>query len=52
VEVAYIQYNRLYISVAEIMDILTLGKATTGYTDIITTKYGNEGGISGVWRAN
>lgn len=52
VEVAFIQYNRLYISVAEIMDMLTLGKATTGYTDIKTTKYGNEGGISGVWRAN
>lgn len=52
VEVAFIQYNRLYISVAEIMDMLTIGKPETGFTDIKTTKYGTKGGISGVWRAN
>ena len=38
VEVAYIQYNRLYISIAEIMDILTIGNAVVGYTDVKTEK--------------
>ena len=47
IEVAYIQYNRLYISVAEIMDTLTIGNSAVGYTDIQT----KNNGVSAVWRA-
>lgn len=60
VEVAYIQYNRLYISIAEVMDVLTIGQGDdpangitgTGFTDIKTSKYSTGGGISAIWRAN
>ena len=48
VEVAYIQYNRLYISIAEIKKMLTIGNPEVGYTDIDT----QNGGLSFVWRAN
>lgn len=45
-EVAYIQYNRLYISIAEIMDVLTIGNNAVGYTDIQTIS----DGVTAVWR--
>jgi hypothetical protein len=48
VEVAYVQYNRLYIGIAEIMDILTIGNAVVGYTDVKT----ENSGVSAVWRAS
>lgn len=53
-EVAYIQYNKLYISAAEVIDILTIGNTdpqkgpVVGFTDIKT----GSNGVSAVWRAN
>ena len=47
VEVAYIQYNKLYIKVAEITDMLTIGNSGVGYTDTVT----KNNGVSAVWRA-
>ncbi len=48
-QVAYLQYNRLYISAAEISDRLSIGGSTgEGYYDFITTATGL--GIK--WRAN
>ncbi len=46
VEVAYIQYNKLFITIAQITDTLTIGNATAGYTDIVT----KDGGLSAAWR--
>lgn len=49
VQVAYLQYNRLYISAAEVSDRLSIGgSAGEGYYDFITTATGL--GIK--WRAN
>lgn len=57
-EVAYIQYNRLYINAAEVQKMLTIGNtdpdrgAVVGFTDIVTTKYSDgTGGVSAIWRA-
>ncbi len=48
-QVAYLQYNRLYISAAEVSDRLSIGgSAGEGYYDFITTATGL--GIK--WRAN
>lgn len=47
VEVAYISNNKMYISNAEIIDILTVGNATDGWVDIDTVG----GGFRGSWRA-
>lgn len=48
-QVAYLQYNRLYISAAEISDRLSIGgSAGEGYYDFVTTATGL--GIK--WRAN
>jgi len=46
VEVAYIQYNRLYIKAAHILDVLTIGNPIDGFTDITA----ESGGITAEWR--
>lgn len=46
VEVAYIQYNRLYIKAAHILDVLTIGNLIDGFTDITA----ESGGITAEWR--
>ena len=46
-EIAYISNNKLYISIAQVMDILTIGNANDGYVDIDT----KEGGLRASWRA-
>ena len=46
-EVAYISNNKLYISVAQVMDILTIGNATEGYVDLDTKL----SGLRASWRA-
>lgn len=53
VEVAYISNNKLYISIAHVMDVLTIGEKAValggeGFTDMWTSN----GGFRGVWRAS
>ena len=48
VEVAYLSNNKLYITNAEIIDVLTVGNPTDGYVDIDT----KDGGQRASWRAN
>lgn len=48
VEVAYIQYNKLFIKAAHILELLTIGGPSTGYTDIMAV----QGGIKAKWRAS
>jgi len=47
IEVAYISNNKMYIRNAEIIDVLTIGNATDGWTDLDTVG----GGLRGSWRA-
>ena len=47
-EVAYISNNKLYISVAQVMDILTIGSAAEGYVDLDT----KVNGLRASWRAS
>jgi len=47
-EVAYISNNKLYISVAQVMDILTIGSAAEGYVDMDT----RADGLRASWRAS
>ncbi len=48
-QVAYLQYNRLYISAAEVSDRLSIGgSAGEGYYDFVTTATG----LGVKWRAN
>lgn len=46
-EVAYFQYNRLFVKAAEVVDVLTIGNSAVGYTDIRTT----QDGVVVTWRA-
>jgi len=47
-EVAYISNNKLYISIAQVMDILTIGSAAEGYVDMDT----KADGLRASWRAS
>jgi hypothetical protein len=47
IEVAYFSNNKMYIRNAEVINVLTVGDATDGYTDFNTVT----GGLRGAWRA-